>query len=193
MATNRAILVHGWGCSPEGDWLPWLKAELERRGWQVAVPAMPDTEYPKIEPWVEALAAAAGKPDEQLVLIGHSIGCPTILHYLAGLPPAVMVAGCVLVAPWLRLDPHGVEYSEEERAIARPWLECPPDLANAAQHVAHGCVAIFSSNDYWVDAGYNEPRFRAELGARTAVLPSRGHFMERDGVTQLPQALMAAL
>ncbi len=46
---KRVIIVHGWEASPEGGWRPWLRKELEDRGFEVHVPAMPDTNNPKIK------------------------------------------------------------------------------------------------------------------------------------------------
>lgn len=52
---KRVVIVHRWGGSPESDFLPWLKKELEKREYEVSAPKMPDTDYPKIEAWVEKL------------------------------------------------------------------------------------------------------------------------------------------
>ena len=79
---KRAIIVHGWDGFPEEAWFPWLKRELEARGFTVDVPQMPEAATPKIDLWVPALAQAVGAPDVELVLIGHSIGVQTILRYL---------------------------------------------------------------------------------------------------------------
>jgi predicted alpha/beta hydrolase family esterase len=186
---NHTIIVHGWGDNPDANWLPWMKGELEGAGWQVDIPAMPDTEMPVIEAWVSYLAKTIGTPSPELYLVGHSIGCQTVLRYLMQLEAGQEVGGAVLVAPFLRLDPIGVEYTAEEKAIVQPWVDAPVDLRAAASHLVRGSVAIFSDNDYWVSATYNEPRFRDELGAKTIILPSRGHFMARDGATTLPEAL----
>ncbi len=51
----------------------------------VQVPAMPNTAEPKIETWVPFLEKLVGKPDKDTYLVGHSIGCQTILRYLDGL------------------------------------------------------------------------------------------------------------
>ena len=46
--SKRVFVIHGWGGYPEEGWKPWLKKELEKRGFTVFVPAMPDTEHPKM-------------------------------------------------------------------------------------------------------------------------------------------------
>jgi len=40
------VLVHGWLSSPDQHWFPWLKRELEGRGFHVIAPPMP-----KVEAW----------------------------------------------------------------------------------------------------------------------------------------------
>ena len=38
---RRGFLIHGWEGYPEEGWRPWLKNELEKRGFTVSVPASP--------------------------------------------------------------------------------------------------------------------------------------------------------
>jgi len=33
--SKRVFLIHGWEGSPEEGWRPWLKKELEKRGFKV--------------------------------------------------------------------------------------------------------------------------------------------------------------
>lgn len=94
---NRAFIIHGWDDSPAGSWFPWLKKELEKRSVDVHVPIMPDPHHPQIETWVATLAEAVGQPDEQTYLIGHSVGCQTIIRYLSGLANGEKIGGAVLV------------------------------------------------------------------------------------------------
>ena len=121
---KKACIVHGWGGFTHEGWYPWLHVELEKLGYMVESPSMPDTDYPRIEAWVGHLAKIIGEVDTEYVLIGHSIGCQTILRYLETLPPDKTVAQVILVAPWLGLTPETLDENESEE-IARPWIDTP--------------------------------------------------------------------
>ena len=82
MSKTRIFLIHGWGGSPRGDWLPWAKDELENRGYEVVTPLMPNTNIPEISAWVTHLSTLVGQIRSSDIFIGHSIGCQTILRYL---------------------------------------------------------------------------------------------------------------
>ena len=50
---KRVFIIHGWEGFPEEGWFPWLKNELEAKGFEVHVPNMPDSEHPRIQKWAE--------------------------------------------------------------------------------------------------------------------------------------------
>src|SRR3989344_2380853 len=133
----RVYIVHKWDGLPSSNWYPWLKKELEQRGFQVIVPAMPDTEQPVIEKWVGYLSFELKNPDESVYLIGHSIGCQTIMRYLENLPKPHKLAGVLFVSGWFTLKQEKLkEEGEEIMAIAKPWLETSIDtnkVRNTAQ------------------------------------------------------------
>ena len=97
--------------------------ELEKKGFHVEVPAMPDTDNPKIESWVSFLKKTIKNPGKDTYLIGHSIGCQAILRYLQGINSKI--GGVVFVAGWFSLK--GLE-TDGEWAIAKPWIETPIDF-----------------------------------------------------------------
>ncbi len=179
---KRAIIVHGWGGSPEEGWFLWLERELTVRGFEVTVPSMPDPDRPRIAPWVQTLSDAIATPDDQLFLIGHSIGCQTILRYLQSAPSPI--GGAVLVAPWLTLGMLG---SEKNWKIAEPWLDTPIDDA-AVRRVMPRSAAIFSSNDIFVSLE-NTKWFADRFGCKTTILGDLGHMSGDDHVTSLPIVL----
>ncbi|MBI5357009.1 hypothetical protein HZB78_05395 [Candidatus Collierbacteria bacterium] len=50
---RRVFIIHGWGGNPENDWIPWVKSQISNKGFEVIVPKMPDTNNPRIEPWIK--------------------------------------------------------------------------------------------------------------------------------------------
>jgi uncharacterized protein len=183
--SKRVFIIHGWDGFPEEGWFPWLKQELEKRGFEVHVPAMPEKAEPKIETWVPFLEELIGKPNEDTYLVGHSIGCQTILRYLSGLKDDVGLGGIVLVAGFIR-KLIGV-YDKDEIEIARPWLETPIDFINIKKHTKN-IVAVFSDDDEFVPLD-NIDLFKKELGAKTIFEHGRGHFSQETGIKELPIAL----
>jgi predicted alpha/beta hydrolase family esterase len=186
--TKRVFIIHGWDGCPEEGWFPWLKGELEERGFLVQVPAMPNPENPKIDDWVPFLNMLVQKPDGETFLVGHSIGCQTILRYLESLKEEVKVGGLVLVAGWVNLT--GLSGPEEER-VAKPWLETPIEWDRVLRHTKN-FVAIFSDNDKHVPITDSEI-FRKRLGAKVFFEHGKGHFRGDDDVAEIPVVLDALL
>ena len=184
---KRVYIIHGWDGYPEEGWFPWLKKELEERGFAVQVPPMPHPEKPTIEDWVSCVSNVVGEPDEETYFVGHSMGNQAILRYIEGLPAGAKVGGAVFVAGFFELT--GLD--EEEQKIAKPWLETPIDCTKVKQH-ANKFVAIFSDNDPFVSLR-NKELMEQRLGAKTIVEKGKGHFSGDDGVKELPSVLRAVL
>jgi predicted alpha/beta hydrolase family esterase len=191
---KRVFIIHGWGRYPEEGWYPWLKKELEQKGFEVFVPAMPNTDEPKIEEWVNFLENLVGEPDKNTYFVGHSIGCQAILRYLGKLN-AKKVGGAIFVAGWFHLSEFSFkeEPSEEEesRNIARPWMETPINFEKVKK-TTNNFVAIFSDNDPYVPIE-DKDIFKEKLGAEIIMEHNKGHFGDSDGITELPIALNSLL
>ena len=186
---KRVFIVHGWDGYPEEGWFPWLKKELEAKGFKVFVPQLPDAGNPRIQKWVPALTKAVGNPDQQTYFVGHSIGCQTILRYLENLPADKKVGGAVFVAGWFTLMNLK---TDEEKEIAQPWLETLIDFKRVKQHTKK-FFALFSDDDEVVPQE-NKKLFEERLGAKTAIEHKKGHFSGgRDGITELPIVLKSLL
>lgn len=83
----HALIVHGWQGSQGPHWQRWLAPELERAGWTVRFPTLPDPMTPALGAWLAALdaelgAIAQGPPGERVVVC-HSLGCILWLHHAA--------------------------------------------------------------------------------------------------------------
>ena len=114
------FIVHRWEETPQGDWYPWLAQQLTKLGHEVFIPAMPDTDHPKIGPWVEALKKSVDQHARQLGtdvhFIGHSIGCQTILRFIAQLPEDKKVRHNKHNTPWFTHKP----LEPESEPITKP-------------------------------------------------------------------------
>ncbi len=182
---NKAIIVHGWSGSPEEPMLKWIREQFESKGFNVVSPFMPNPDEPEIEAWVRKLEEAAGYIDEETYLVGHSVGCQTILRYLERLPRDIKVGHCIFIAPWIELK--GLEEEEGAEDIAQPWIETPINF----ERIKHRCdkfVAIFSENDPYVPLS-NVALFKEKLNAKTMILKDRGHFDPDSGIDELPEIL----
>lgn len=183
---TRVIVVHRWGGTPETDWYPWLKREVESRGGECLILEMPDPNTPKIKEWVSTLKQSVKEVNEQTYFVGHSIGCQTILRFIEGLPKNSEVGGVVLVAPWTTLKPASYE-SDEDKAIAQPWIDTPIDWKKIFDR-DHNTTCVFSDNDPYVSLDEVE-FFRNKLNADIILEKGMGHFTIYDKMTKVPMVL----
>ena len=167
-----------------GDWRPWLKLELEKRGYEVFVPEMPEIDTPVIEKWVSHLANVVGIPDRDTYFIGHSIGCQATMRYLEQITENIKIGGAIFVAGWFNLE--NLE-DEEVKKIAKPWIETPIN-SEKIKIVLPKSTLIISDNDPYNSFEENKKRFM-EIGSNIIVLSGAGHITTEDGFTELPIVL----
>src|SRR3989344_5407431 len=179
---KRIIIVHGWSGSPQDNWLPWLKKELEKLGYKVLVPSMPDADTPEIKKWVKHLSSIVGTPDENTYFIGHSMGCQTILRYLETINEPV--GGALFVAGWFNLEKME---DEKEKKIAKPCIETPINLKKV-KAVLPKSVLIISDNDPYGAFEENRQKF-SEIVTKEIILHNAEHITGSREPTILSQFL----
>lgn len=179
---KRVIIIHGWEATPESNWYQWLKDELVKRGFEVEVPCMPNTNYPQLNEWLSKIRELAKESAEDLILIGHSLGTPAILQYLASLDGNQKIKGAIFVA--------GLPAFGEVAEIKNFYADI--DIINEAKKHCHKFALIYSDNDKYVSKNDAE-NFADKIEARKIFEPAKGHFMKSEGVTTLPSALEALL
>ena len=131
---KRAFIIHRWDGTPTSDWYTWLKKELEKKGFKVEVPEMPNTSEPKIGAWVKHLKKIVGKLDNETYFIAHSIGCQTVMRFLEKEDYKGKIGKIIFVAGWFNLD--NLE-GEEVKEIADPWINTPIDFIKIKQKKSH--------------------------------------------------------
>lgn len=181
---KKVVIVHCWDGYPEYCWYPKVKADLEQKGFEVVAPAFPETEAPNLEKWLPVLREAVGEVDEEVFLVGHSVGCITILRYLESLPEGQKVGGAVLVAGFT--DNLGFEELKN-------FFITDIDFEKIKDS-AVGFVAIHSDNDPYVPLKHGDI-LKDKLGAELIVKHNFKHFSgpvdNEESCTDLPDVVEA--
>ncbi len=165
---KRAVIIHCWGGYPEYCWYQSVKKDLEKEGFKVEVPAMPNTDNPDLAKWLPKLKEVIGTPDKDLYLIGHSLGCPTIMRYLESLAPGEKIGGVVFVAGFDDgLD--AAKYPEVQN-----FFQTPFDYDKIKSHCSN-FVAIASDDDPYVPLKYADI-LKEKFGAEVIIKHNMKHF-----------------
>jgi len=183
---KRVFVIHGWCGSPYKEWFPWIKKELEKKGFEVQIPEMPDYDNPKIEKGIPFLKKLVKNPDKDTYFIGHSIGCQTILRYLETLPNETKVGGCAFVSGWFHLSEETMQ-EEGTPEVANPWIESPINFDKILNHTTK-FISIFSNDDPCVPIS-DSKIFKEKLNSKIIILNGRGHFNEDSNTTEIPELL----
>jgi predicted alpha/beta hydrolase family esterase len=162
---KRVIIIHCWEGYPEYCWYQYAKKKLEENGFVVDVSQFPETDLPQMNKWVAKLEELVSTPDEEVFLVGHSIGAVTILKYLEKLTDNQKIGGAVLVAGFT----EDLGYKE----ISNFFTE-PIDLDIVKKH-SKGFVSIVSDNDPYVPLKFGE-LFKDKLEAELIIKHGMNHF-----------------
>jgi predicted alpha/beta hydrolase family esterase len=179
---KRLFVVHGWDGSAQEPMIAWLGKAGTEAGFDTTVLEMPNPSVPTIDAWTKHLDENVGYVDQDTYFIGHSIGCQAILRYLE-LNKGSELGGAILIAPFLYLNNDSD--AQEDKDIARPWLDRPIDFSSI-RAMSKNFVVIFSDNDESVPIDSNKPAFEKALNPKVIVEKGKGHFTEEDGVVDLP-------
>ena len=173
---RRVIVIHGYGASPEAHWFPWLSDTLKRRGVFTNVVCLPAPEEPDATEWELAVTNALGSPDQSTWIVAHSLGCITAIRTLAALRGSWMLGGLVLVA--------GFTGSLPALPGLDGYLALDTDAERIARHISTRFM-IRSDDDPFVPSTASDA-LSQRLGADLHVQMGAGHFLEEDGITELP-------
>jgi predicted alpha/beta hydrolase family esterase len=176
---KRAFIIHGWGGSPDSNWFPWIKAELENQDFEVSVPQMPNADFPQQKEWVKYMQELIGEVDANTFLVGHSLGVIAILRFLESLSVDQKVDGAILVSG----------FSESLGTIPEieNFFKNQVDYEEIRSH-CENFVVINSDDDPYVPMEKGEI-LRDKLGAKLIVLHSAGHINIGTGYFELPIAV----
>jgi len=169
-------IIHGYGASPEKHWFPWLKKTMTNKGDKVTVLTMPSPETPKVTDWLSTLKENIKEINENTYFIAHSLGTITVLRYLSEQKNLNKFGGFILVSAFDRI----IQGFEE----LKPFIETDLDYKKINAKSALK-VIIAAKDDYIVPFEYSK-EIAEKLNAQFYPIEKAGHFLDRDGITELP-------
>ncbi|MBI4127249.1 serine hydrolase family protein [Candidatus Peregrinibacteria bacterium] len=174
---TNIFIIHGSGGTPQDNWFPWLKSELEKQGHHVIVPQFPTPGNQTFEKWLEVLKNYEEFLTPETIFVGHSLGATFILKILEKFPAKAIfsVAGFI--------GKLGNEFDE----INRDFVKQSFDREKIKQNCKH--FEIFhSDNDPYIKLEKAEELARF-LGIKVTLMPGAGHINESAGYTKFPLLL----
>jgi predicted alpha/beta hydrolase family esterase len=166
-ADVRLVLIHGnAGASIDGIWFPYLKRELESRGYDVVAKTFPDPIKGRMRYWLPFLTDVIC-PDERTAIIGHSSGALTAFRYAESAP----LLGTFAIAG--HHTDCGFELERRSGFFDRPW-----DWA-AIRRNQRFIVQFHSTDDPWVPVEVARELHQLS-GSRLTMMDGMGHFGSYD-------------
>ena len=179
---KRVIIVHGWQWQPWNHWKGWLRNKLESQNIIVIEPNMPNNSN-RPDDWINTLSEVIWVPDDETILVGHSLGCPTVVGYLMQLSGNEKVLGAVLVA--------GFSSEIETHGILHLWDFLPSDVVKSRNHCAN-FISIASDDDASVPLQKSK-ELNDLVGGKFILEHKKWHFCEEDGVRELDSAYISVM
>ncbi len=170
--SKRVFIIHGWGATPENGWYIPLAKKLMADGFEVSVPAMPNTEDPQPQEWVDHLKEIVGIPTPNDYFIGHSLGPTAIMLWMEQLPAQAKIGGALFVGGGFTYKPENMP----EDLSKDPWYHRFPDFKTIKTHGDH-FIALYSDDDP-IAVIADKDIFAKELGASIIMEHNQGHFLE---------------
>lgn len=177
---KTAIILHGTLGSPNGNWFQWLKSELERKGFTVWLPQLPQAEKPSLRTWELFINERCPFPiNEETLVIGHSSGA--ILALVLAENNIEKIGAIVDVSVFhdnsLQWEPNDQLFD-----VQFDWT--------AIRQGVNELLFIHSDNDPYVPLSQAQ-YVAANTSAELIVIPGEGHFnLERsDSYKQFPKLL----
>lgn len=172
----NVFIVHGSEGSPNENWLPWLKLELERLGHNVFVPAFPTPEDQTIDEWMKVWKEHEQFVNEDAIVIGHSLGVLFLLNVLEN----AKVKAAFLVAGFAKLP--GNRFDESMKTFANDF-----DF----ERIRSNCekfVVYHGDNDPYVSLEVSR-ELAEKLGVAVTLVKGAGHFNSAAGYDKFEMLL----
>ncbi|MEG9476425.1 RBBP9/YdeN family alpha/beta hydrolase [Mannheimia indoligenes] len=170
----QVYIVHGYTANADKHWFPWLEQQLGEIGVICERLNMPNSENPSLDGWLNHLEQNV-ELNDQTIFVGHSLGCIAILNFLA--KKYASIKGAVFVSGFYQPLENLPELSTFTNYYA-----ILPSVSHFPSYV------VSALDDTVVNHKYSDD-LAQHLQADYIRLNQGGHFLDREGFTELPIVL----
>lgn len=172
---KKALILPGWFQKTSDNWYPWLREQLNKKGYQTSIVDLPtmSTQKPKMQEQLDYLFDKF-EIDEETAIVGHSLGALLTLRVAERKKFHTMI----LIVGW--------DFNDLEEGHASYWEE-PIDHSKIIKNTKKRCC-ISSKCDKYISR--NQSRKMSErLEADFKMVEGAGHFTSGDGVDEIKVVL----
>jgi leucyl-tRNA synthetase/predicted alpha/beta hydrolase family esterase len=187
----KILVLHGLSGHPSENWFPWFKKEMERKGYEVLIPALSNDRPPKLDEWVKEMSNLGISKKDRLYVVGHSLGARAACHFIA--KAGIFVEKFILVAPtgsvqgeknWENLRKAGITDDFIKAITDFNRVKIPFDKL---KRLVKSSLIYLSDNDPYIPMSIVGDY--GKLKPRVQIFKAKGHFNKSAGVTELPEIL----
>src|SRR3989344_4146282 len=172
---NKVLFLQSWHSKVADNWYPWLKNELEKKGYATYFPDIQEMrkdvpDMDKILKHIESLKII----DKDTIIIAHSLGNLLAMR----LAEKFQYKQMILVSVW--------DYDDLCEGHKLFW-KTKINHSKIKEHVKNISV-IHSDNDpYYTQISAEDTSKR--LNAKLIIIKGGGHFGTKEGTKELPEIL----
>lgn len=172
------IILHGSFGSKDGNWFPWLRNELEKRGKKVVVPQMPvGVGSQNFESWSKELDKL--DINNRTTIIAHSIApvftCKYLIKNQKKVKKLIFVCG---FNNYLGID---LDFDTVNKPM---FIDNVQDVKKYCDDI----ICFYSDNDPYVELGA-EKDFADKLTSQQIVIKNGGHINAESGFLEFEEIL----
>ena len=175
---KKVFIIHGYGGTPNGAWRPWLMKELDKNNIYSCALPMPTPDSPVLGEWTgEIDRIVRNNKEDEILLVGHSLGATSILRYLEK-DNSLPISECILVS--------GPIYKGKNEKIYE-FLEKEFNF-NSIRNKSNKFTVIHGDDDPNVSLK-NAEDIAKNLDCKLITIPGGKHLNGSAGFDTLPECL----
>ncbi len=177
---QTVFIIHGAYGNPNGNWIPWLRSELEDQECTIITPKFPTPENQSLDAWMDVFEEYIPQLCSKSILVGHSLAVSFLLHVLENISQPVRAS--IFVAGFIKL--LGIpEFDEINTTFVQNSFDWDQIRSNCGD-----CTVFHGDDDPYVPLAFGT-EIAEHLGANLKVIPGGGHLGEGAGYSEFPALL----